>query len=125
MKIYLAIKFHPDNSNRTLIDDITKHLNNLGHEVICAQRDFERWGKKVIEPKELLLKAFETIENSDLVLIEGSEKGMGVGIEAGYAFARDIPVITVARVGADISINLRSLSSKVISYSDLRDIIFD
>lgn len=35
-----------------------------------------------ISTLDLLMIAFKTIEMSDLVLIEASEKGMGVGIEA-------------------------------------------
>ncbi len=122
MQIYLAIKFHPDNQNQPLIEAISNHLSSQGHSVICAVRDFEKWGTKTFEPQELLFKAFEAIENSDAVLIEATEKGMGVGIEAGFAFARNKPVMTVAKHGSDISINLRSLSSKVISYSEVREI---
>lgn len=122
MQIYLAIKFHSDNQNRPLIEAISSHFSSQGHSVICAVRDFEKWGAKIFEPQELLFKAFKAIESSDVVLIEATEKGMGVGIEAGFAFARNIPIVTAAKHGSDISINLRSLSSKVISYSDIREI---
>jgi 2'-deoxynucleoside 5'-phosphate N-hydrolase len=123
MRIYLAIKFHSNNQNQPLIESISDHLSLQGHSVVCAVKDFEKWGTATFEPQELLFKAFEAIENSDMVLIEASEKGMGVGIEAGFAFARKKPVITIAQHGSDISINLRSLSSKVISYSDVKEIV--
>lgn len=122
MKIYLAIKFHSDNLNQPLIESIVDHLSKQGHSVICAVRDFEKWGAKTFNPQELLFKAFEAIESSDIVLIEATEKGVGVGIEAGFAFARKKPVVTIARHGSDISINLRSLSSRVSSYSDVCEI---
>lgn len=123
MQIYLAIKFHADNQNRPQIEAITHHLSAQGHSVICAVRDFENWGTKTFDPKDLLFKAFEAIEGSDLVLIEATEKGMGVGIEAGFASAKQKPVITIARPGSDISVNLRSLSSKVILYNDVSEIV--
>lgn len=48
---------------------------------------------------------------------------MGVGIEAGFAFARKKPVVTIEKNGSDISINLKSLSSKVVFYSNVREIL--
>ncbi len=123
MKIYLAIKFHPNNQNQPLIEEISEQLSKLGHSTVCAVRDFENWGKQQFEPRDLLLKAFKAIEDSDLVLVEATEKGMGVGIEAGFAFAKNIPIVTVAKPDSDISINLRSLSRKVIRYSHVREIV--
>ena len=122
MQIYLAIKFHSDNQNQQLIESIVGHLSDQGHSVICAVRDFENWGAKTFKPQELLFKAFEAIESSDIVLIEATEKGMGVGIEAGFAYARKKAVVTIAKHGAAISINLKSLSSRVIYYSDVCEI---
>ena len=124
MKIYLAIKFHEDQKNRLLIENIIQHLQSQGHSVICAVSDFECWGNKTFEPRELLLMAFKAIDNSDLLVIESSEKGMGVGIEAGYAFAKGKRIVTVAETGADISINLKSLSEKLILYSQVHEISF-
>jgi nucleoside 2-deoxyribosyltransferase len=122
MKIYLAIKFHSDNQNRPLIDNLAMHLTRQGHSVVCAVKDFENWGKTAFEPPTLLNMAFEAIEKSDLVLIEATEKGMGVGIEAGFAFARNIPIVTIAKIDSDISVNLKSLSERVIFYSEVTEI---
>ncbi len=117
MNIYLAIKYHSDNQNKTFIEQISQHFENQGHSIICAARDFENWGAKSFDPQQLLFMAFKAIEKSDLVLIEATEKGMGVGIEAGFSYARNIPIITIAKQGSDISSNLRSLSQKVLIYT--------
>ncbi len=122
MKIYLAIRYHSDNKNRKLIEEISSHLEAGGHEVICAVRDFESWGNNSFDPKELLLMSLRTIDSSDLVLIEATEKGMGVGIEAGYAFARSKPVMTITQDGSDLSINLQSLSSAMQVYEKVSEI---
>jgi nucleoside 2-deoxyribosyltransferase len=71
------------------------------------------------------MMSFDAIRNSDLVLIEATEKGMGVGIEAGYAYGLGIPVVTVLKTGTDLSINLKSLSSKIIPYNDVHEIILN
>jgi hypothetical protein len=47
-----------------------------------------------------------------------------LGIEAGYAYAQMIPVITIAREGSDISDTLRGISQGVYFYrvpADLRE----
>lgn len=122
VKIYLAIKFHSNNQNRPLIEALVSHLSSQGHSVICAVRDFENWGAKSFDPRELLFKSLEAIEQSDLVLIEATEKGMGVGIEAGFAFARNKKIVTIAQESSDLSINLKNLSSDLIVYSRVEEI---
>lgn len=62
---------------------------------------------------------FEKISVCDLVVIDLTEKGVGVGIEAGYAFAKGIPVITIAKRGSDISDTLAGISKKVIFYDSI------
>jgi hypothetical protein len=51
-----------------------------------------------------------------MIVIELSEKGVGLGIEAGYAFAKGIPIITIARTGSDISETLRGISQDIFFY---------
>ena len=72
-------------------------------------------------------ETFKRIDSCDLVVIEFSEKGVGLGIEAGYAFARGIPVLTIAKEGSQVSETLEGISSKVIKYrslDELRDVKF-
>jgi hypothetical protein len=44
-------------------------------------------------------------------------KGVGLGIEAGFAFARGIPVLAAARAGSDISATLQGISARVCLYA--------
>ncbi len=67
-------------------------------------------------------KTFDLIGECDLVIIELSEKGVGLGIETGYACAKGIPVVTVAKRGSDISETLRGISEEIIFYDDVRDL---
>ena len=48
-----------------------------GHIVKCVYRDIEKWGEVTISLSELIKSAFEFIADSDLTLIEFSEKGVG------------------------------------------------
>ena len=116
MKATIAIKYHPDSSNRPRIDLISRALARGGVESFCVVRDLERWGEVHFPPAELMRRSFAAITASDLLVVDLSEKGVGVGIEAGYAHARGIPIITIARAGADISDTLRGISQHVFWY---------
>ncbi|MBI5051922.1 MAG: nucleoside 2-deoxyribosyltransferase [Chloroflexi bacterium] len=120
MKIFLSIKYHPDHRNRDLIENITRALQP--HRVICIARDVEAWGEKKFEARELMQKTFEEIDSSDIVVVELSEKGVGVGIEAGYARAKGKPIITVARRGPDVSETLKGISRDMFIYKDISDL---
>ncbi len=117
MKVLLAIKFHEDNSNRELIGKISKSLSQIGMETVVVARDFEKWGEEKITARELMGFALENIEKSNLLLIEFSEKGVGLGIEAGYAFAKGIPIVVIAKQGTDISKSMEGLTKEIVFYN--------
>jgi len=116
MRAYIAIKYHPDHRNRPAIEAISTALEQNGVDAFCVTRDLERWGDVRFSPDELMERSFAAIDASDLVVIDLSEKGVGLGIEAGYAWAREIPIVTIARRGADISTTLRGISQIVSRY---------
>ena len=124
MKAYLGIKFHPDDRNRETIELLSETLASCGFEPLCVRRDLERWGAVAMSPQQLMTRTFEIIRACHLAVIDLTEKGVGLGIEAGYAYAQMIPVITVAREGSDISDTLRGISQGVFFYripADLRE----
>ena len=116
MQAYIAIKYHPDNKNRPRIEQISRALARAGIKSICVVRDLEKWGEVHFSLAELMQKSFAAIDVCDLLVVDLSEKGVGVGIEAGYAYARGIPIITIAQIGADVSETLRGISQNVFLY---------
>ncbi len=121
MKAYLAIKYHPDHSNRARIEGLTAALARHGVETLCVTRDLEKWGQVEFSPEVLMRKSFAAIETCDLLLVDLTEKGVGLGIEAGYAHAKRIPILTIAARGADISETLRGISAAVCIYDSYKD----
>lgn len=117
MLVYLAIKYHGDQRNRPKIEAITDALGRRGIEVTCVVRDVEQWGAVTLEPMELMRRAFDAIDEADVLLVDLTEKGVGLGIEAGYAHARSVPIVTIAEEGADISTTLRGVSHSILRYS--------
>jgi nucleoside 2-deoxyribosyltransferase len=66
--------------------------------------------------------SFREIDRSDLVVLEMSEKGVGLGIEAGYAHARDIPIIVLIKAGREVSTTLAGIAAHIIAYEAYEDI---
>lgn len=73
-------------------------------------------------PQALMAKTFEVNQACDLTIIELSEKGVGLGIEAGYAHAIGKRVFTIAKIGSDVSTTLAGISSKVYLYDKIEDL---
>jgi nucleoside 2-deoxyribosyltransferase len=123
MKAFLAIKYHPDNANRPRIEGIAAALETCGFETVCIARDVECWGQVQLEPAELMDRSFAEIDGCDVVVVDLSEKGVGVGIEAGYAYARRIPVLAIAGHGADISTTLQGIAQKIGWYHQFDELV--
>ena len=100
---YLGIKHYPDNRNRRVIESISTTLSDQGIETVCITRDIEKWGKVELTPDELMRVSLEQIDRSDFVLLEMTEKGVGLGIEAGYARASGKPLIVLTKDAEHLS----------------------
>jgi nucleoside 2-deoxyribosyltransferase len=118
MKAFLSIKYHSDHRNKNRIQAVSSALKQNGIDSVCIARDVEKWGALTFKPDELMQRTFQEIDTCDWFVIDLTEKGVGVGIEAGYAHANKIPIITIAAKGADISETLRGISRHVFAYDD-------
>ena len=122
MKAYIGIKYYQDYRNRLIIEGISSALENKGFETICLAREIDTKDQIISSPQMLMKLTFEKIEICDLVVIDLSEKGVGLGIEAGYAFAKGIPIITIAKRGSEISETLDGISEEIIFYDSIKDL---
>ena len=122
MKAYISIKYRADNSNKDCIDNISSALERNGFETVCIARDIEKWGEIQLGPHELMQRTFVEIDSSHLVVIDLTEKGVGLGIEAGYAYAKHIPIVVIARKGSDISTTLRGIAGKQFLYDEFEEL---
>lgn len=122
MKAYIGIKYHHDCKNRSVIEKISSILESAGYETTCIIRDKEKWGAVTVYPKELMDATFKEIDSCNIVVLDISEKGVGLGIEAGYAYAKGIPVVIIAKKGSEISTTMVGIAKKIIVYDQLTDI---
>ena len=123
MKAYISIKYRADNSNKNCIEKIASALEQSGFETVCITRDIEKWGQIELSPEELMQRTFTEIDLSHLIVVDLTEKGVGLGIEAGYAYAKGIPIAVIAKKGSDISTTLQGISQQLFLYDEFDDLI--
>ena len=122
MKAYISIKYREDNSNKDCIQKISSALEQNGFETVCIARVIEKWGQVELSPQELMRRTFAEIDSSNLLVVDLTEKGVGLGIEAGYAYAKQIPIVVIARKGSDISTTLQGIAGKLFLYDEFEDL---
>ncbi|MBI4765315.1 MAG: nucleoside 2-deoxyribosyltransferase [Deltaproteobacteria bacterium] len=122
VRAYLGAKYYEDHRNRRDIEILSNLLKKNGIETICIARDIEQWGNTQLPSKELMQRTFYEIEHSDIVILEMSEKGVGLGIEAGYAYAKGKTIVVLIKEGKELSNTMQGVASIVISYRDPEEI---
>jgi len=70
----------------------------------------------------MMKQAMKEIDSCDLLIAETSEKGIGIGVEVGYAKARDKPIIYVRKKEAEHSTTVSGISDFQIIYSNIDDL---
>lgn len=119
---FLTIKFK-GNEQYALIEALTAVFREMGIDLYCFVRDEEAWGEKTYSVTEVMERAFARIRKTDIMVVEFTEKGVGVGIEIGYAAALGKPVIVIAPPEADISNTLRGVMRGLYRYNDPADLL--
>jgi 2'-deoxynucleoside 5'-phosphate N-hydrolase len=74
------------------------------------------------QENEMMRQAFAEIDKCGLLIAETSDKAIGIGIELGYAKAKNKPVIYVRNKNAEHSTTAAGSSDYKIIYSDTDDL---
>jgi 2'-deoxynucleoside 5'-phosphate N-hydrolase len=121
---YIGIKYYEDNRNQPEIARLSRQLERAGYSTVCITRDIEKWGAIQFSPQELMHLTFAKIDQSDLIVMEMSEKGVGLGIEAGYAYAQGKYLLIVLQKERELSSTMTGIASKIIHYETLEQLNF-
>lgn len=121
MKAFLSIKFFGDDRNRGDVEELCNRLENLGLLVFCFRRDSELWGENQYSPSEMMERTFKEIEKADLVVVNIADWPIGVGVEAGYAYAKGKPIICIVPVSSKIANTVAGLAVDTIQYQNYID----
>jgi len=122
MRAFLSIKFWGDDRNRQDVEGVIAAIEDAGVEVYCFRRDAEKWGQVEFEPEEMMNVTLEQIDKSDFLVADVADWPIGVGVEAGYACAKGIPVICICSVDKGVANTVAGLAEQVIRYVDYVDL---
>jgi len=78
----------------------------------------DKYSFKSNQEKEMINIAFQEIDKSSFLIAELSKKAIGVGVEVGYAFAKQKPIVYIKRESAKHSTTVAGCSDYVIDYND-------
>ena len=70
----------------------------------------------------MMAQAFLDIGQSDFLIAETSDKGIGIGIEVGYARAKQKPIIQLRQATAEHSTTVSGTSNYQIIYTDTNNL---
>ena len=114
-KAYFAISY----SNRKQFDKEIESLMNLFQKNNIELIVFvDKYDFKANQEKEMMKIAFEEIDSSDFLIAELTTKSIGVGIEIGYASAKDKPIFYLRKKDSEYSTTASGCSNYVIEYEN-------
>jgi len=114
-RAYLAISFSDRHTLDTEISYLVKKVKEVGVEVFVF---VNHYNFKQNQEIEMMKTAFNELDKSDLLLAELTKKSIGVGIEIGYAYANQKPIIYFRKKGSDYSTTAAGCADYIIEYTD-------
>ena len=119
-KAYFAISY----SNRKQFDKEVESLQNLFNKNNIELLVFvDKYDFKANQEKEMMKVAFEEIDSSDFLIAELTTKSIGVGIEIGYAFAKEKPIFYLRKKDSKYSTTASGCSISVTEYENELDLV--
>ena len=114
-KAYFAISY----SNRKQFEKEVVSLRNFFHKNNIELLVFvDKYDFKANQEKEMMKVAFKEIESSDILIAELTTKSIGVGIEIGYAFAKEKPIFYLRKKDSEYSTTASGCSNSIIEYEN-------
>ena len=119
-KAYFAINY----SRKAEFEKEVSALNRLFSKNNVELLVFvEKYNLKPNEEEVMMKTAFNEIDSSDILIAELSVKSIGVGIEIGYAYAKNIPIIYLHKEGTEYSTTAYGTATNSIKYKNIDDLI--
>lgn len=119
MQAYISISFSKRNE---LEKEVQAIKNALGKFEISAFIFVDKYQFSANDEEKMMKQAMKDIEDCDLLIAETSEKGIGIGIEVGYAKAKKKPVIYVRNSKAEHSTTVSGIADFRIIYDNEIDL---
>jgi len=119
-KGYFAISFADRKKFADTIAYLKKELSKNDTELLVF---VDNYYFESHQEKEMMATAFAEIDTSDFLIAELTNKSIGVGIEVGYAFATNKPIIYIRQKEAPYSTTTAGCSEVVLEYKNKTDLV--
>ena len=119
MQAYISISFSKRKELEKEVQAIKNALQKCGISGFVSVNEYQFSAK---QEKKMMQNAIEDIEKSAILIAETSEKGIGIGIEVGYAKAKNIPVIYVRNSSSEHSTTVSGIADFKIIYENEIDL---
>jgi len=122
MKICITTRFRGA-ENKGDIVSLSAAVRAAGLEDFSFIRDIENYQKTFDDPKALWQRTREEIKKCDALLIDVSDQPSGGRvIEAGIAFALDMPIVVLVKEGLHYKDIYNGIGTCIIRYNTYEDI---
>lgn len=119
MTAYISVSY----SKRKLIDkELNAITDTLNKFKIVPFIFVDNYKFDLTQERQMMEQAMRDIDNCSILIAETTDKGIGIGIEVGYAKAKNKPVIYVRQKNAEHSTTVSGISDFQIIYEDNNDL---
>ncbi|MGB3007920.1 MAG: nucleoside 2-deoxyribosyltransferase [Chitinophagaceae bacterium] len=115
MKAYISVSYNNRRNISKILKAITETLQDAGVSPFVF---VDTYTFPVAEEKQMMAQAMHDIDACGILIAEVSDKAIGIGVEAGYAKAKGIPVIYIRQKDAEHSTTMAGISDYQIFYKD-------
>lgn len=126
MKVFIAMKVpRSDKTLRLAADLLAAIVNSTGHQPFVATVEIAQNG--LTDPKEFMPFVRQNLQTTDLLIMLNHPELRGGLIEAGIAYAQNIPIWLCHKPGERVSSSLHGCADVIIEYEtldELRDKLF-
>jgi nucleoside 2-deoxyribosyltransferase len=119
MKAYISISY---NKRHELNNELQSIIETLKESHIKPFVFVDNFKFSPGKEKEMMQQAIVSIDDCDLLIAETSDKGIGIGVEVGYAKAKGKPVIYMRNKKAEHSTTVSGISDFQVIYDDIKDL---
>ncbi len=119
MKAYISVSFSKRKSLDKVINAIVDTLQNFN---ILSFVFVDNYTFDFAQEKQMMNQAMVDIDHCDILLAETSHKGIGIGIEVGFAKAKGKPIIYLRQKEAEHSTTVSGISDHQIIYTNINDL---
>ena len=121
MIVFIAMKVpRTDKELRLAADLLSATVKSTGHQPFLATDEIAKRG--LIDPKEFMPFVRQNLHNADLLILLNHPDLRGGLIEAGMAYAREIPIWLCHKPGERVSSSMRGCADVAIEYESLDDL---